>query len=117
MPAGRGVLSHETASDLHELCDVDPNHIDVTVPMGYRTHREVPAAYRLHARDLQTGEIASVQGVPVVTPERAITDGIASGLRPTLIEQAIETGEQQALIHSGAAEGLRARLRARTTST
>lgn len=114
-PAGRGVLSHETALDLHELCDVNPNHVDITVPEGYRTHRQVPAAYRLHARGLQTDEITSVQGVPVVTPMRAIADGIASGLRLTLVEQAIENGERQAAIHAEAAEDLRARLGARTT--
>lgn len=113
-PAGRGVLSHETALDLHELCDVNPNHIDITVPGRYRTHREVPVAYRLHARDLPAIEITSVQGVPVVTPARAIADGIECGLRPTLVEQAIETAEQQAMIHADAAQDLRARLHART---
>ena len=28
----QGVLSHATALDLHELCDINPSRIDITVP-------------------------------------------------------------------------------------
>src|SRR5215218_10423879 len=97
-PDGRGVLSHETALDLHDLCDVNPNHVDVTVPRDYRTHRQVPATYRLHRRVLPDSDVGSVDGVPVVTPSRAIADGIEAGIRPTLIEQAIDTAEREAMI-------------------
>lgn len=107
-PAGRGVLSHETALDLHELCDVNPNHVDITVPKGYRTHRAVPVRYRLHRRDLPTEDVSYVRGVPMVTAARAIADGIEARLRPTLIEQAIETAQSQALITTDMAQQLRA---------
>lgn len=114
---GRGVLSHETALDLHDLCDVNPNHIDITVPARYRTHREVPTPYRLHGRELPATAVTSVQGVPVVTPWQAITDGIELHLRPSLVEQAIETAEWQAMIRSDAADDLRDRLGARGRRT
>jgi predicted transcriptional regulator of viral defense system len=107
-PDGRGVLSHETALDLHELCDINPNHIDITVPEQYRTHRQVPPAYRLHRRDLPDDDVGYVHGVPVVTPARAITDGIDAGLRPSLIEQAIDTAEREAMITGATATHLRA---------
>jgi predicted transcriptional regulator of viral defense system len=107
-PDGRGVLSHETALDLHDLCDVNPNHIDITVPADYRTHREVPDVYRLHRRALVDEDVGYVHGMPVVTPARAITDGIDAGLRPTLIEQAIDTAEREAMITSATATSLRA---------
>jgi predicted transcriptional regulator of viral defense system len=106
-PDGRGVLSHETALDLHDLCDVNPNHIDITVPKDYRTHREVPALYRLHRRALADDDVAYVQGISVVAPARAIADGIEVGLRPTLIEQAIDTAEREALITAATATRLR----------
>lgn len=106
-PDGRGVLSHETALDLHELCDVSPNHIDVTVPKDYRTHRQVPATYRLHRRVLSDAEVGSVDGVPVVTPARAIADGIEVRLRPSLIEQAIGTAERETMITGEVARRLR----------
>jgi predicted transcriptional regulator of viral defense system len=107
-PDGRGVLSHETALDLHDLCDVNPNHIDVTVPKTYRTHRDVPGSYRLHPRNLDAADITSLNGVPIVTPARAIADGIEVGLRPTLIDQAIDKTQQQAVIPSATADVLRA---------
>jgi predicted transcriptional regulator of viral defense system len=107
-PDGRGVLSHETALDLHNLCDVNPNHIDITLPTTYRTHRAVPATYRLHRRDLDADDVTHVEGVPIVTPARAIADGIEAELRPTLIEQAIDAAQRQAMVTTDAAQRLRA---------
>jgi predicted transcriptional regulator of viral defense system len=106
-PMGTGALSHETALDLYELCDVNPAHIDVTVPRGYRTHRPLPGPYRLHRRDLPSGETARLRGLPIVTPLRAILDGIESHVRGELIEQAIQTAEQQSLIARDGAAGAR----------
>lgn len=97
-PMGAGVLSHETALDLYELCDVNPAHIDVTVPHGYRTHRPLPTPYRLHRRDLAKWETARLRGLPIVTPLRAILDAVETRVRGELIEQAIQTAEQQSLI-------------------
>jgi predicted transcriptional regulator of viral defense system len=111
-PDGRGTLSGETALDLHELCDVSPAHIDITVPRGYRTHRQVPVRYRLHRRDLLDDEVTLLRDVPIVTPARAIADGIELGLRTTLIGQAIDTATKQALITAEQGARLRA-MRAR----
>lgn len=97
-PMGAGVLSHETALDLYELCDINPARIDVTVPRRYRTHRLVPVLYRLHPRDLTSEQTGGLRGLPIVTPLRAILDGIESDLRGELIEQAIHTAERQSLI-------------------
>jgi predicted transcriptional regulator of viral defense system len=97
-PMGAGVLSHETALDLYELCDVNPARIDVTVPSHYRTHRAIPVLYRLHPRDLDNGQVGRLRGLPIVAPLRAILDGIESDVRGQLIEQAIQTAEQQSLI-------------------
>jgi predicted transcriptional regulator of viral defense system len=87
-----GVLSHETALDLYELSDVNPAKIHITVPKGHRPRREVPAAYVLHHADLATSDVARLEGVPIVTPERAIRQATEAGLRPSLIEQAIREG-------------------------
>jgi predicted transcriptional regulator of viral defense system len=97
-PMGAGVLSHETALDLYEVCDVNPAGIDVTVPHSYRTHRPVPVLYRLHPRNLASEESGRLRGLPIVTPLRAILDGIETHVRRDLIEQAIQTAEQQSLI-------------------
>lgn len=97
-PMGAGLLSHETALDLYELCDVNPAGIDVTVPNNYRTHRPVPVLYRLHPRNLASEETKRLRGLPIVTPLRAVLDGIETHMRRELIEQAIQTAERQSLI-------------------
>lgn len=97
-PAGLGVLSHETALDLHELCDVNPSRIHVTVPRRYRTHRPIPALYQLHHRDLAEKQITRMRGLPIVPPLQAILDGIEAHMRGELVEQAIQTAEDQGLI-------------------
>ncbi|MEW6583768.1 MAG: type IV toxin-antitoxin system AbiEi family antitoxin domain-containing protein [Actinomycetota bacterium] len=92
-PVGvQGVLSHETALDLHELCDVNPAYIDVTVPRSHRVRsRTVPPRYRMHQRDLAPGEVTHFERMPIVTPVRAVLDGVETGLRTDLVRQAIDT--------------------------
>jgi hypothetical protein len=53
----RGALSHETALDLYELCDVNPAAIHLTVLKGFRTRKQVPSAYRLHYANLTPGDV------------------------------------------------------------
>ncbi len=68
----QGVLSHETALDLYELCEVNPAAIHLTVPQGFRTRKAVPAVYRLHRLNLTTENVGWYEGIPVVTPRQAI---------------------------------------------
>jgi len=104
----RGVLSHETALDLHELCDVNPSAIHLTVPRSFRTRKVVPAIYRLHRFDLDSAEIGWHEGIPIVTPERAILGGIEQALGWQLIDQAVETARARGLISQLVAERLAA---------
>ncbi len=104
----RGVLSHETALDLHELCDVNPSAIHLTVPGGFRTRKAVPVIYRLHRLDLDSAEIGWHEVIPIVTPERAILDGIDQALGWQLIDQAIDTARERGLITKPAADRLAA---------
>ena len=77
---------------------MNPAVIDVTVPRRYRTHRPLPSLYRLHPRDMADEQTGRLQGLPIVTPLRAILDGIETHVRGALIEQAIQAAEQQSLI-------------------
>jgi len=94
----RGVLSHETALDLHDLCDVNPGKLHITVPKRWRTNREVPALYLLHRRDLDPLELTYHEGIPIVTVARAILDGIETNVRADLVEQALETARRRGLL-------------------
>jgi predicted transcriptional regulator of viral defense system len=104
----RGVLSHETALDLYELCDVNPSAIHLTIPSGFRTRKAVPEIYRLHRFDLDPAEVGWHEGIPIVTPERAILGGIEQALGWQLIDQAIETARARGLITKAAAQRLAA---------
>lgn len=105
-PRRRGVLSHETALDLHDLCDVNPAKIHITLPLAYRLSRPVPPLYEIHRRDLDAGEVTRYEGIPVVTPLRAILDGIETHLRGDLLRQAIETARKRGLVKRGELEKL-----------
>lgn len=105
----RGVLSHETALDLYDLCDVNPSVIHVTVPSRYRTRKAVPPTYRLHRFDLDEAEVRRHEGIPIVTAQQAILGGIEQALGWQLIDQAIDAARARGLITRAAAEELAAR--------
>lgn len=92
------VLSHETALDLHDVCDVNPARIHLTVPPGYRLRRDLPAVYELHLRALDASDVTLHEGIPIVTVRRAILDGIDVGLGGQLINQAVATAERRGLL-------------------
>ncbi|MEX2406539.1 MAG: type IV toxin-antitoxin system AbiEi family antitoxin domain-containing protein [Actinomycetota bacterium] len=97
-PRTTAVLSHETALDLHGLCDVNPARIHITVPTDYRVRRDVPRVYQLHRRDLDPADVTLHEGIPIVTVYWAIRDGIEAHLGRHLIDQAIETARRGGLL-------------------
>ncbi len=110
-PVGvQGVLSHESALELHGLSDVNPAKIHVTVPRRYRTRRPVPAQYVIHHDDLDPADITSHEGIPIVTAARAIRDAYASHLGPALVGQAIDDGERVGKLTESVAADLREEL-------
>jgi predicted transcriptional regulator of viral defense system len=104
----QGVLSHETALDLHELCDVNPSAIHLIVPSSFRTRKAAPETYRLHRDDLDPTDVSWHEGIPIVTAKRAILGGVEQALGWQLIDQAIETARARGLITRPAAEQLAA---------
>lgn len=74
-----GVYSHQTALSLHELSDVMPAKLHMTVPRGFRRNAPVPRVLALHKADLQPKEIEEREGYRVVAPLRAIADLVAEG--------------------------------------
>jgi predicted transcriptional regulator of viral defense system len=97
-PRRTAVLSHETALDLHGLCDVNPARIHLTVPAEYRLRRDMPRVYQLHRRDLDPADVTLHEGIPIVTVSRAIRDGVEANLGGHLIDQAIDTARRRGLL-------------------
>lgn len=97
-PRRLGVISHDSALDLWDLCDVNPAKIHVTVPKATRIRRAAPSLYEVHVRDLDPADITTSDGIRVVTPMRAILDGIERHLDGRLIHQAIDAARRRGLI-------------------
>ncbi|MDR0416252.1 MAG: type IV toxin-antitoxin system AbiEi family antitoxin domain-containing protein [Propionibacteriaceae bacterium] len=93
------VLSHDTALDVLDLCDVNPAKIHVTIPRQRPLRRaETPGLYVIHRETLADDQRGWWEQIPTVTPDTAILQGIGEGLRPTLVEQAIDTALRRSLI-------------------
>lgn len=89
-----GVISHESALAIHDLSDVSPARIHVTLPTSVRLRRDVPKAFVIHFANLAPEEIERVKGVPVTTPARSIQDAHDSHLGRATIAKAIADGRR-----------------------
>jgi predicted transcriptional regulator of viral defense system len=93
-----GVYSHQTALSLHELTNVNPSQLDITVPSSFRRGVPVPRILRLHRGNVPTEEQETLFLVPVTSALRTILDVWEEGSLPkeTLREafqQARESGK------------------------
>jgi predicted transcriptional regulator of viral defense system len=106
-PVGaRGVLSHDTALDLWDVSDVNPSKVHITVPRAHRPQRQVPKGYVVHREDLPARDIATIEGIPVVTLARAIEQCAAAHIGLDLLEQAVRTGRAHGLLSPTQAQTL-----------
>ena len=69
-----GVFSHHTALSLHELSDINPSKLDITVPSSFRRGVAIPKVLRLHYGSVSEGEQEVFFGVPVTNVLRTVLD-------------------------------------------
>jgi predicted transcriptional regulator of viral defense system len=100
-PRGLGVISHISALQLHGLSALVSEQVHVTVPAGFRMRRWTPPTYVLHRRNLGDGERTLHEGIPVVTPGRAIADAIDARIDRELIWEAIDAARARGLLGAG----------------
>lgn len=94
-----GVYSHQTALSLHELSDVMPAKLHMTVPKSFRRNSEIPSVLVLHVADLPQSDIADANGVRVTKPMRTILDLLEGGEVPSAtLRQALREGLRRGLI-------------------
>ena len=93
---GRAVVSHESALSVHELGDVNPASIHVTVPPGFR--QRAPGGVLLHRAELPAADIRQQEGFRVTTPLRSLLDVAAGDLDLDLLAGAIEDALEQGLL-------------------
>lgn len=110
-----GVFSHETALALHDLSDVLPGKVHLTLPATWRRRRlRVPSGLVLHFSNLDGSDRTSFEAVPVTVPLRTVRDCIDADVAPILVGQAIHQARRRGLITAAEATQLRDELRSRS---
>src|SRR5919197_1265542 len=87
----RAVVSHESALSLHDLGDVNPSGIHLTVPPGFR--QRPPAGVALHRAELPPADVRRQEGFQVTTPLRSLLD-VAGGDLDLDLRQAVRDGDE-----------------------
>jgi predicted transcriptional regulator of viral defense system len=91
--AAQGAYSHQTALSLHDLSDVMPAKLHMTVPKNFRRNSETPRVLVLHLADLPQNDIGVAYGVRVTKPIRTILDLLTGGeVSPATLRQAVREG-------------------------
>src|SRR6516225_3923395 len=69
-----GTYSHETALSLHELSDIMPAKLHMTVPKDFRRNSAIPEILILHRAHVDKSDAQEMYGVRVTRPLRTIID-------------------------------------------
>jgi predicted transcriptional regulator of viral defense system len=94
-----GVFSHQTALSLHELSDLNPAKLHMTVPRRFRRNSDIPGILVLHHADLAANDIQTAQGFRFTRPLRTILDLTEAGeVERGFIQQAIRQAVQRGLV-------------------
>ncbi len=83
----RAVVSHETALSVHELGDVDPARVHLTVPRNFRQRNP---GMVVHLADLPSRDVEEHDGFRVTSPLRSLLDVAAGKLDLDQLAQAID---------------------------
>ena len=94
-----GVYSHQTALSIHELSDVNPAKLHMTVPAAFRRTAKPPNVLLLHRSNLNPKDIELRQGFAVTRPLRTIADlAVAESTARDLVQQALMEGRRSGVI-------------------
>lgn len=95
-----GVFSHETALALHDLSDVLPAKLHLTVPRTWSARRiTIPSGLVLHHSDIVAEDREWRGPIQLTTPLRTIVDCTLAAVAPDLIEQATRQGVRRGLFN------------------
>lgn len=103
------VLSHDTALDVLDLCDINPTTVHINVSGHKYPIRRVdpPPHLVIHYDDLTDAQRAWWEQIPTVTPVTAIEQGIRTRVRSDLLRQAIDTAQRRGMINTATRQRLR----------
>lgn len=102
---GRGVVSHDSALLVHQLCDINPAKVHLTIPTSYRISRSGGERYAVHQADLEPEEITRIDAVTLTTIRRTLTDSLGS-VPAYLLRAAIGTARNRGAIPADLSDDL-----------
>ncbi len=95
----QGVFSHRTALSMHQLSDVLPSRIHLTLPLSWKKRRlRVPPGVVLHHADIPTSDRTWWGAVPMTTAHRTLSDCTATHLSPEFLLQAFHQALHRGLV-------------------
>jgi predicted transcriptional regulator of viral defense system len=93
------VVSHDSALDLHDLSDVIPNSVHLTVPRSRRYAPKLPGiTIHTTTKPFNSLDLVTRDGIRVTSAGRTILDAAESGTGPEQIEMAIHQAIDRGLI-------------------
>lgn len=107
--AGRGVISHDSALLVHELCDINPTKVHMTIPRAYRIGRAGGENYVIHREDLVPDEITRIEAVTLTTIRRTLVDSLDT-VPAYLVHQAVNMARDRGAIRPEERDHLLGRL-------
>lgn len=94
-----GGYSHQTALSIHDLSDVNPAKLHMTVPAAFRRTAKTPNVLVLHRSNLNEKDVELRQGFAVTRPLRSIADLAAAEFTShDIVEQALMDGRRRGVI-------------------
>lgn len=100
------VLSHETALDAFDVCDVNPGAIHVTVDANRRIRKKGGEGYCVHYQDLRKDQLGWWEAMRCVKLATAIEQCWLGGTPRYLLMQAVTNGRDRGLLTKADAERL-----------
>jgi predicted transcriptional regulator of viral defense system len=95
----RAVVSHDSALDLHDLSDVIPDAIHLTVPRAVRHSPAIPGVVvHTTTRDLRPRDVVTRDGLRVTSAARTILDVAEAAIAPEQVEMAVRQAIERGLI-------------------
>ncbi len=92
----QAVASHQTALALHDLSEILPRELHLTVPPKFRKH--APDGSVLHKAELGEEDVEERGGYRVTTPLRTLLDVAESGVSTEQVAKAINDALKRGLV-------------------
>jgi len=95
-----GVFSHQTALALHDLSDVLPSEVHMTLPTAWKSRRlREPHGLRLHFADIGRDERTWFGPVPATAAARTLNDCAREHLSPDILRQGAQGALRRGIVN------------------